>query len=306
MKTLFCAVIFVCFAFLNVSGQSGKTPNRISPQAYPVDAKAIKNRPLIIKRTGDVKVDNDVEMLVKKLWKYNAEILFCDNKTIETKLALNEAGYGILSFDLVNFVVGGKIPEGTKNWVRVSIKLSERYNKTLPVYYQDVIANYQENELTIQKREIIFSLLVLQNHLMARLEEKRRGLNHLFESMENAGVLEKKILLIDEKFFGDKYTAEEMKVEYPFQFKVSNRAEIEKAQLEGNKEYAYLELTPMGADINLLAHMIVNCEDGEFLSFGEYYNGFGDKYSNFVSKAHAANYAHNSGYRKDKKKEKTK
>jgi len=101
-----------------------------------------------------------------------------------------------------------------------------------------------------------------------------------------------------------KYTMEDLKQDYPFSFKICTRDFIEKAQLEKNNNFAFLELTPMGDEIRLLVHLIVNCEDGKLISYGEYFNGFGDAYSNFVNKDHVKSYIKYSDYAAYKKSKK--
>jgi len=304
MKLLACSTyIFVLIAF-NVLGQATKTTTGGASQIKKEEAIVIKNRPLIVVRTGLPQLDSDIEFLFGKIWKFNSEILFCDNETIKEKLAANKSGYTILSFDRVSFALTGDAPEEANDWVRASLKLSEKYNKIKPAFFQDIMASRKENVLIVQKREIIFALHVIQNHLLARAEDKKRISNFAFEAVENVGTLEKKILLIEEKFMNKKYTIEDLKVDYPFQFKISNRAFIEKALLERNKDYAFLEIMPMGDEINLMVHLIVKCEDGEIISYGEFYNGFGDRYSNFVSKSHAIAYVKYSDYDVYKEKQK--
>jgi hypothetical protein len=306
LKLVICSHLLLLFVAFAAFGQASKTPMGISPQVKKEEVIALKSRLLIVASVGVPQIDKDIEELVKKLWKFNSEIQFCDNKTIDTKLAASESGYAILSFDQINFVLGGDLPDGANRWMRASLKLSEKYNKTKPAYFQDIIASVEGKELKLRKREIIFALQSIQNHLLARSEDKKRINNYAFEALENAGTLEKKILLIDEKFIGKKYTVEELKKDYPFQFKISNYAAIEKAQLEKNKQYAFLELAPMGSDVNLLVHLIVNCDDGEIISYGEFYNGFGDRYSNFVSKDHVIAYTKYSDYYKYKEQQKKK
>lgn len=301
MRLFYSALIFIVVGY-TAFGQASKTTNPALNQVKKEDLVAIKSRPLIICRTGRPQIDQDIEMLVKKIWTFNAEVLFYDNDEIKTKLAANEAGYSILSFEVINYVLSGKVPEGANGWVRVSLKLSENYNKPKPAFFQDISAGLAESTLTLQKREIIFALHVIQNHLVAR-EAGKKGRE---EMMETQGMLAKKTLLIDQRFMDAKFTPEDMKQHYPFPFLVTNREFIEKAQLEKNKDYAFLELTPMGDEIRLLTHLIINCEDGKRLSYGEFFNGFGDAYSNFVNKSHVEAYAKYSDYKAFKENQKSK
>jgi hypothetical protein len=301
-KTLYSALILV-FAMHIAFGQAKKTKSPVLNQVKKEDLVAIKSRPLIIARTGRAQVDKDIETLVKKIWTFNSEVLFYSVDDIKAKLKVNEAGYSILSFDLINYALANKkVPEGANGWVRASLKLSERYNKPAPAFFQDISAGLTENTMTLHKREIIFALHVIQNHLRTRDAGKKSR----EEMLANQGLLAKKTLLIDEKFMDDKFTAADMKQNYPFAFKVVKREVIEKAQLEKNKDCAFLELTPIGDEVNLLTHLIINCEDGEQLSYGEFYNGFGDSYSNFVNKSHAEAYAKYSDYKAYKENKKSK
>jgi hypothetical protein len=301
MKVFFLALLFALVVH-TAFGQATKTKNPGLNLVNKEDLIAIKSRPLIVCRTGRPQIDKDIEALVKKIWTFHSEVLFYDNDQIKTKLAANEAGYSILSFEVVNYALSGKVPEGANGWVRVSLKLSEKYNKPKPTFFQDISADLGENTLTLQKREIIFALHIVQNHLLARDAGKKLRQ----EMIETQGMLSKKTLLIDEKFMDANFTAEDMKNNYSFPFKVTKREFIEKAQLEKNKDYAFLELTPMGDEIKLLTHLIINCEDGKLLSYGEFYNGFGDAYSNFVNKSHAEAYAKYSDYKTYKENQKSK
>lgn len=308
MKSLYpTLIVFFLLVALDVLGQSNKTPTGSSRQVSKEDLMAIKSRPLLVCRTGIAQVDRDIETYAKKIWTFNSEIQFHDQNEIVDKIAANKTGFAILSFDRVNYVLSGKIPTGTNAWFRASLKLSEKYNKTQPVFFQDITANWEENKtIEIRKREIIFALHVIHNHLLAREADKKRTVNYAFEALENAGTLAKKTLLIDEKFMNSKFTVEDLKEQYPFSFKIATLEFIQKAQIEKNKNYAYLQLVPTGSEIALLAHLIVDCEDGELISYGEFYNGFGDAYSNFVSKSHVEGYVKYSDYQAYKQKKKSK
>jgi hypothetical protein len=61
-----------------------------------------------------------------------------------------------------------------------------------------------------------------------------------------------------------------------------------------SKEFAFVEIAPLGYPRSGMFHYIVNCEDGQTLSTGEIDNGFGDNFSNFVSKGHLKAYVKNS------------
>jgi hypothetical protein len=153
----------------------------------------------------------------------------------------------------------------------------------------------------LNTREIIFAMETIQNHLIARTEGKTR-MYFTWEVVDNFGKLETKTLLVDEKQLAKKFTKEDFKANYPYAFEVTNMARIEKVLQSRDKKYAYVELVPDGTSAVILSHYVIDCENGQVISYGEFFNGAFDRYSNWVNDEQVRNYAKHSVDKKKKKK----
>jgi len=194
MKTLYLGFAFVLLTVSVVNGQSNKTPTGVSGQVSKEDLVAIKSRPLLVCLTGIPQVDKDIETYTKKIWTFSPVVSFHNVDEISQKIEGNKSGYAILTFSRINYILGGKIPEGTNAWFRADLKLSEKYNKTKPAFFQDMTASWEEGKnIEVRRREIVFVLNVIQNHLIAREADKRRSpINTQWEVLENAGTLQER------------------------------------------------------------------------------------------------------------------
>jgi hypothetical protein len=175
--------------------------------------------------------------------------------------------------------------------------LGEKYTSKRPVFYQDVISEIQNDNIVLNKREIIFAVCFIQNHLNARREGKNRMLFTL-EVIENSGKLKNKTLLVDKNFLDKKLTKEDFKKNYPYSYVISDLKLIEKTQTMRDKNYAYVEIAPIGGAANVMMHYIVDCENGKIISYGEYFNGAFDNFSNWVTVDHIKCYVKNSDVKK--------
>ncbi len=104
--------------------------------------------------------------------------------------------------------------------------------------------------------------------------------------LNNAGQLEYKTLLLDKDFLEEGMTKEKIASLYPYPFEIVETSTIEKALMDRNEKYAFVELVPVGTSTNMMMHDIYNCKDGHILSSGEFFNGAFDSYSNFINKDH--------------------
>lgn len=299
LKTVSLTILILSNVISTSFAQSKKTPLGASKQAKPEDAKLVKDRILLVRLLENQLIDERLRKDVKSFWKYNSDIKFLTNDEIVSAVKDNETKYAILTIDVVNVFTNSLNPGPANQFVRFSIMLGEKLNKTRPVFYQDVIPEVQSEKFDLNQREIIFSIRCIQNHLIARTEGKTR-LFFTWEVAENFGKLETKILLVDEKFMAKDFTAEDFKANYPYQFKITDINFIEKALNDKDKKYAYVERVPSGTSSSALMHYIVDCENGQTLSYGDFFNGAFDGFSNSVNKKQVKCYAKNSVDRKRK------
>lgn len=128
--------------------------------------------------------------------------------------------------------------------------------------------------------DLTFILQQFQSYLLARMqikggEKTRKEL--MAELEQKAALLKGKTLLLDEEFMEQKMLNKISDV-YKYKYKISNKAEIDKAILSHNAEYAYIKSVPavqmISKDANGMKmgdtkyiQYVVNAENGEMLTY---------------------------------------
>jgi hypothetical protein len=280
-------------------------------QAKVEEAKMAKERTLLVVRTGNIDFDKKIEEVLKKYWKFNKNISFTSQEDLKQVLKGNEQKYCVLT---VQDIVSSQTGAGSyvNEFMRFAVNLGEKADKKKPLFYQNIafkeddknskrtklFKNSPEYTLDLDKKEILFALDYIQNHLFARTEGKNRG-TFYYEAIENTGNLAKTTLLIAREDMHEKLTEQDIKDNYPYKYKIIDYKKIEELYLLRSKGFSFVEVAPMGVATGQMIHYVVNCENGQILSAGELDNGFGDRFSNFINKDHLKAYVKN-GNRKAK------
>lgn len=244
--------------------------------------------------------NNNFQSVVKEFWKFNSSITFMTPDKIS---ALNPADYAILALDIINIRLSNQINRGPMNQIlRLNICLLEEYDPIKPIYYLDIVGSIDEYGIpSVGKMDIIAATHLVQNHLQARSEGKKRGPYGYEEAIENAGKLQSKVLLIDTAFMDKKLTDADIKARYAYKYEISNRKAIEKAQLSRDPKYAYVYLFSNGSATNGFYHCILDCATGQMISYSVQ-SGF--HMNNFIDAKHLEQYVLYSDYYNNKKKRK--
>ncbi len=269
--------------------QSDKTPADISLPARKKNVLKVKERTLLVGLFGDPSIDEKVKAMMKEFWDFNDEIIFLEKELIPNKIDGDEKDYAILSVDIVKittYSIGGK----SNQYMRFSVKLAEKYNKVRPVYFQDVFYTEAGGELKLGQREIIVAINLIQSHF--RQKEEGIGMFEAF-SVIAGRKLENRTLLLDKNFIDPDLKIEEISTHYPYPFEICDVAVIEKALLERDSSYAFIEPMPMGLSANVMMHYLFDCKDLQVLSTGETYNGAFDKFSNLINEENLKSYVKN-------------
>ena len=310
MKTILIAVTINLAAITASFGQFGQPPAGPSKQVKVEDAIIVKERTLLVVRTENSAFNNKIEDLVKRYWKFNKNIEFVSEAKLEQSLAGNENKFCLLTIQDILITEFLNNTTFQNEYLRFALNLGEEAGKKKPLFHQNIafkeddrkikkVNVFKNGTLDLEKKEILFALDFLQNHLMARAEGKTR-MTFYYEPIENTGKLAGKTLLIARNDMDKNVNEQLIRDNYPYAFKIVDSAEIEKAYLQRSKEFAFVEIAPLGYSRGGMLHYIVNCEDGQTLSLGELYNGFGDSFSNLVNKDHLKAYVKNAN-RKGKK-----
>lgn len=289
-------------------GQFNQHPSGLSIQAKVEEAKMAKDRALLVVRTGKIDFDKKIEEVFKKYWKLNKNISFTSQKDLKQLLKGNEQKYCVLT---IQDIVSSQGYNGASNFVnefmRFAVSLGEKADKKKPLFYQNIafkeddrnskraklFGKSPEYTLDLDKKEILFALDYIQNHLIARTEGKNRG-TFYYEVIENTGNLANTTLLIAREDLHEKLTEQDIKDNYPYKYKIVDYKKIEELYLLRSKGFSFVEVAPMGVATGQMIHYVVSCADGQLLSAGELDNGFGDRFSNFVNKDHIKAYVKNA------------
>lgn len=301
-------ILHVVFA-TNALSQFGNTTSGPAKQVKTEKAKMILGRTLLVLHTDVPELDKKIQEIVNEYWELNENIQFISGDKLKGIIAGKETEYCILSANEVYISqTEGKFTYNNE-YMRITLKLGEEYKKRKALFYHNIA--YETDRTTkekdrkekhifdMDKKEILFAIDFIQNHINARIEGKNR-LTFAYEAIENSGKLSSKTLLIASDQMDKKLTEQDVQENYPYKFKIVDAKDIESAYLSRNKDFAFVAIAPMGYSRGIMTNYIVDCETGQILSFGEQHNGAFDNFSNLVSKDHIKAYSKNSNRKKKK------
>ncbi|HYC85384.1 MAG TPA: hypothetical protein VEB86_09190 [Chryseosolibacter sp.] len=321
MKLFFCSMFSVAVALFVLTIAEAQ---QIKRQVKPETAALVKDRKLVVflksedesvmrkltgaelknYKQGISQFNTNLQTVVKAFWTFNSTVSYLTKDKIESLKPANE--YAILAVDLINIRFSNQLTRRPANQIlRLHVCMLEDYDPLKPVFYQDVVGFVSEQGVpAISKMDLVAAANMVQNHLQARLDGKRRanGL-HYEEALEYAGTLKNKTLLIDTTFMDKKLTAQEVKEAYTYPFAISNSAAIEKAQMSRDKKFAYVYVFPVGDASNTMYHCILDCETGKVISYSM---NAGLHLNNFIDRRHLEEYVLYSDYYNNKKNKKGK
>lgn len=257
--------------------------------AFPVGKKNLleaEKRALLVELTGNAETDEDLMKIVDKFWKFNKEYHFVSHDDLIGILKDKSAKYTILSLNLIH------VTGSTNEFFRFSVYLSEKYSKRKTLFFQDILGFYKEKEFLVKKNDMIFALSFIQNHFKIRKEGNLKM--YFFENEKYKGMLHNKTLLLDSALFDKKLVKAQIPKNYTLSYKVTSEKEIEEALMNRDSKFACVEILPTADIYDLRLHYIIDCENCNILSFGDYFNGAGDfKFSNYITEKHLRLYEKN-------------
>lgn len=157
-----------------------------------------------------------------------------------------------------SYWVHERYESGSKDLSAVYIDLIEGFEKGRPIYLQNM------PNLFPTQGDLIFGVQMIQTYLIGRLAGK--SMADAKEAMkEYANVLKTKPLLIDREDVKESLADAEIPKYYPYPYLITDYATIEKAIMEKDPRYAYVEIVPMGTSGSY--HLVVDAEKGVTIGY---------------------------------------
>lgn len=154
---------------------------------------------------------------------------------------------------------GQRYVGGSREIASVYIDLIEGLENGRPVYIQNL------PNLFPTLGDLVFGVQMVQSYLEGRLSGKKRS-EGMEDIKEYAEVLKTKTLLLDREDIKGNLKEEEIAKNYPYKYIVTDYATIEKAILEKDKNYAYVQITPMMGTSGFV-HMVVDAEKALLIGY---------------------------------------
>ena len=223
----------------------------------PAELSAYKEE---IKRANEAMQD-----LVPKYWTLNATPVTKTKTEIDKMVEGKNKQYAVLALErtkVTDYTKNGayRYEGASKVIANIYIDLVENLGKGNPVYYQNLPNVFPT------KGDMVIGIEMMQNFLQARLAGKKR--NEISdEADENKSLLPGKTLLIDKEDLKKGISEADIKVAYPFPFKVVDYSTIENAILNRDKSYAIVQIIPLTAGVQANAHIVLNAEDGKSMGY---------------------------------------
>ncbi len=308
-KSLNSFLLVLMLVLVPVISQAKGTTSGPARQVKPEEAIEFKNRQLLVVKTGETEFDEIVQLMISNYWNLQQSVQYVSTDELNTIITDNPEKYGVLTVNKIELKEYSNYITMRNRYLRFSIWFAENLNKRRALYYQNVLYNNisvkeitktrvftkdkNEYSFDLTKTEVLFAIGMIQNHIKARIEGKQR-ITVNYEALENTGKLQNKILLIAESDLNDDLKEKDLSEYYPYSYEIVTKQEIEDKFLAKDSKYAYVEIIPLGYVQAINSMNVIDCENGELLSFGEQYNGAFDRYTNNVGKGHLKAFAKNS------------
>jgi len=213
-----------------------------------------------------VRLNADLTEIAAKFWTFTSGPVTKTRTEVEALKASKDKKYTVLAFDRYK----------ATDWARDFYGVN-RYainSKLIGALFIDLIEEFEEHKsVSIQnlpnlvptKGDLAAGLEMMQNYLNARLAGKKRK-DTMDEVKENGAQLKSKTLLLDKEDLKGKLKPADIKAAYPFNYKIVDYGEIEKAILEKDSQYAFVQIVPLSLGTLSFEHIILDAGTGKALS----------------------------------------
>lgn len=213
-----------------------------------------------------VRLNADLTEITAKFWTFTSAPVTKTRTEVEALKASKDNKYAVLAFDRYK----------ATDWARDFYGVN-RYainSKLIGALFIDLIEEFEERKsVSIQnlpnlvptKGDLAAGLEMMQNYLNARLAGKKRK-DTMDEVKENGTQLKSKTLLLDKEDLKGKLKPADIKAAYPFNYKIVDYAEIEKAILEKDSQYAFVQIVPLSLGTLSFEHIVLDAGTGKALT----------------------------------------
>ncbi len=224
--------------------------------------------------------------LIKDLWTFNSSVT-CLTPT-EIKRIPDLTNHVIISMAILK-INDGAIVGWNNFFARLFICFPDKLDPKHPIFYQEVYATTTDYDVpSTDKIGIIAGMYRLQDHLMARAEDKKRVAGLFQEdALENHGMLSSKTLLLNKEYLDKNLTDPDTKDSYHYNYEVCDKTKIAQVQLAKDKRYAYVYRFPLVSKYEEYHHVIFDAETGKILSYSI---PWGVHLNDNIDKKHLKNY----------------
>ena len=178
------------------------------------------------------------------------------------------SNYAIISMAILKINDGAIV--GYNNFLaRLFLCFPDHLDAKHPVFYQEVYATSTNYDVPdADKMGIIAGMFRLQDHFIARAEDKKRA-GGLFQedALENHGILSSKTLLLNKEYIDKNLTDSGIKDSYHYNYEVCDKNKIMQAQIAKDTRYAYVYRFPVISKHEEYYHVIFDAETGKILSY---------------------------------------
>lgn len=213
-----------------------------------------------------VRVNQLLQEVSASFWTFTAAPVVKTRSEVEALKASKNKTHAVLAFDRYKATDWSKDAFGTTRY--------EGNSRIIAALFIDLIEEFEEKKsvstqnlpnLTPTKGDLAAGLEMMQNYLNARLGGKKRK-ETSDEVKENVNLLKSKTLLLDKDDLKGKLSAADIKSNYPYAYKIVPYAEIEKAILEKDSQYAFVQIVPLSTGTLAFEHIVLDAGTGKALS----------------------------------------
>ena len=221
-----------------------------------------------------------IQNAVEKYWNFSNDVVFLPLYEAFELLESDMEGHVLLQYgeyvDFEQFSTGFSANGKPTGWYRGSGNAIVYNPATKYTFFSYLISSFEISSekslakvylpsLYPSKPDAVFGIQHLE-YILNYLVEKPQNEMRYFDKQisQNAPELKEMTLLIDEKELDSKLKATSIKEYYPYPYKVVSQAFINKAILQEEEQYAYIQIvqTPSGKQSES-THAIVGAKDGK-------------------------------------------
>lgn len=224
---------------------------------------------------------------IKDFWTFNKSVVCLTPTEIKSTPNLT-SDYAIISIAILKINAGAIV--GWNNFLaRIFIGFPDKFDAKHPIFYEEIYTTTTDYDVpSTDKIGIIAGMYRLQDHLMARAEDKKRvaGL-YQEDAVENHGILSSKTLLLDKEYMDKNITDADIKDSYRYGYEVCDKSKIAQVQVAKDVRYAYVYRFPLVSKYEQYNHVIFDAATGKILSYSI---PWGVHLNDYIDKKHLKNY----------------